>query len=79
MSVATDNLNPALFAGMRVRLDGAPMHTTLTTPLGTIVAEDSWDTYIVHLDSPAIYHAEDGTERRLDEIRVLSFNLLPIN
>ncbi len=64
---------------MRVRLDGAPINTTLATPLGTIVAEDRWDTYIVRLDAPAIYRNDDGTEQRMDEVRVLSFNLLPIN
>lgn len=79
MSVAPDDLNPTLSPGMRVRLDGAPINTTLTSSTGKIVAEDLWDTYIVRLDSPAIYHNEDGTEQRLDEIRVLSFNLMPIN
>jgi hypothetical protein len=61
-----------------VRLDGAPINTTLTTPVGTIIAEDAWDTSIIHLDSPAIYHNEDGTERSLAELRVLSFNLTPL-
>ncbi len=64
---------------MRVRLDGAPINTTLATSLGTVIAEDQWDTYIVRLDRPAIYHTDDGTDKRLDEIRVLSFNLAPIN
>ena len=79
MSVAPDDLNVVLSPGMRVRLDGAPINTTLATPLGIIVAEDQWDTYIVRLDVPAIYRNDDGTEQRLDEIRVLSFNLTPIN
>lgn len=78
LSIAPDDLDPVLSPGMRVRLNGAPTNTTLTTPLGTVVSEDRWDTYIVHLDSPAIYHNEDGTEQRLDEIRTLSFNLIPI-
>jgi hypothetical protein len=79
ISGATESLNPALSLGMRVRLDGAPINTTLTTPVGTIVAEDRWDTYIVRLDLPAVYRNEDGTEQSLDEIRVISFNLMPIN
>jgi len=79
LSVASDDLDSALSPGMRVRLDGAPINTTLTTPLGTVVSEDQWDTYIIRLDSPAVYHNEDGTDKRLDEIRVLSFNLTPIN
>jgi hypothetical protein len=79
MSGAAENLSSALSPGMRVRLDGAPINTTLTTPIGTIVAEDPWDAYIVRLDSPAVYRNADGTEQRLDEIRVLSFNLMPIN
>lgn len=77
--VAPDDLNPALTLGMRVRLDGAPINTTLATSLGTVVAEDQWDTFVVRLDSPAIYHNDDGTEQRLDEIRVLSFNVTPIS
>lgn len=75
---APDDADVAFSPGMRVRLDGAPINTTLTTSLGTVIAEDRWDTYIVRLDSPAIYHNADGTEQRLDEIRVLSFNLMPI-
>ena len=78
LSVAHDDLDPEFSPGMRVRLDGAPINTTLTTPVGTIIAEDAWDTYIIHLDSPAIYHNEDGTERSLTELRVLSFNLTPL-
>jgi len=54
---------------------GAPTNTTLTTPLGTVVSEDRWDTYIVGFDSPAMYHNEDETDQRLDEIRTLRFNL----
>jgi hypothetical protein len=78
LPVAHDDLDPAFSPGMRVRLDGAPINTTLTTPVGTIIAEDAWDTSIIHLDSPAIYHNEDGTERSLAELRVLSFNLTPL-
>ncbi len=79
LPVAPNDLDPVLSPGMRVRLDGALINTVLTTPLGTVISEDQWDTYIVRLDSPAMYHNEDGTEQRLDEIRVLSFNLTPIN
>ncbi|MDQ6833416.1 MAG: hypothetical protein M3008_08455 [Chloroflexota bacterium] len=79
LSIAPDDLDSVLSPGMRVRLDGAPTNTTLTTPLGTVISEDRWDTYIVRLDIPAIYHNDDGTEQRLNEIRVLSFNLTPIN
>ncbi len=78
LSVAPDDLDPVLSPGMRVRLDGAPINTTLTTPLGTVVAGDTWDTYIVRLDSPATYRIEDGTEQEFNEVRVLSFNLTPI-
>lgn len=78
LSVAPDDLDPALSPGMRVRLDGAPINTTLTTPLGMVVSADRWDTYIVRLDSPAMYHNKDETAQRLDEIRILSFNLIPI-
>ncbi|MHB8644259.1 MAG: hypothetical protein ACYDAR_00560 [Thermomicrobiales bacterium] len=70
--------DPAITPGVRVRLDGAPPNTTLTTPLGTVISEDKWDTYIVHLDTPAIYRNDDGTEQRLAEVRVLRFNLTPI-
>ncbi len=79
LPVAPDDRDPVLSPGMRVRLDGAPINTTLTTSLGTVVAEDQWDTYIVRLDIPAIYHNDDGTDKSLGEIRVLSFNLTPIN
>ncbi len=68
LSAANDCLNPALAPGMRVRLDGAPINTTLTSPIGTVVVEHPWDTYHMHLDSPAIYHNDDGTEQRLNEI-----------
>lgn len=71
-------LDPVLAPGVRVRLDSAPPNMTLTTSLGIVVAEDKWDTYIVHLDTPAIYHNDDGTEQRLAEVRVLHFNLTPI-
>lgn len=79
LPVAPNDLDPVLSPGMRVRLDGAPINTTLMTPLGTVVSEDRWDTYIVRLDIPAVYHNDDGIDKRLDEIRVLSFNLTPIN
>lgn len=66
-----------LVRGMRVRLDGTPINTTLATPFGKIVAEEEWGTYLVHLDSPATYHNDDGTNSQIDEIRVLAFNLSP--
>jgi len=79
LPVAPNDRDPVLSPGMRVRLDGAPINTTLTTSLGTFVAEDQWDTYIVRLDLPAVYHNDDGTDKKLDKIRVLSFNLTSIN
>jgi hypothetical protein len=60
-----------------VRLDGAPINTTLPTPPGTVVAEELSDTTLVRLDSPAIDHNEDGTERRLKEVRALSSIFCP--
>ncbi len=76
--VASTDLGSTLSAGMRVRLDGAPIKRTLATPLGTIITEAPWGTYIVRLDSPATDHNGDGTNQQLTEIRVLGFNLLPI-
>lgn len=76
--VTPDGPDVAFSPGMRVRLDGAPINTTLTTSLGTIVAEGQWDTYIVRLDAPAVYRNDDGTEQRMDEVRVLHFNLTPL-
>lgn len=77
-SVAHGIIEAAFSPGMRVILDGAPINTRLTSPVGTVVAEDQWDTYIVRLDSPAIYRNDDGTEQRLTELRILSFNLTPL-
>lgn len=68
----------AFAPGMRVRLNGTPVKTTLTSSFGSIVAVEEWGTAIVYLDSPATFHNDDGTARQLDEIRVLTFNLAPI-
>jgi hypothetical protein len=73
-----ESAESSLHVGMRVRFDGTPFRTRLTSPTGTVVAEEEWGTVIVRLDSPAIYTDDDGSEEVLEEVRELPFNLIPL-
>ena len=62
--------------GQHVQLLGNPVAVTLRGRAGTVLRPDKWDGYyIVHLDTPALYHEANGDVDLLPEIRVAADNL----